>query len=96
MKDFLFAASGFIVFVIFLGFALWMGAVLITIVVISSILLLITLKFKIFYYRWRNKGIFNPTDPMNAVYTQTTTTTRTTKSGDNTIIDVEYQEISDK
>ncbi len=91
MTDFFAAVIGFIVLMLFIGFALWFGAALLVLVFISAALLPLFLVLQGYYMRWRYKKVFNPTDPGN--FTNKTTVTEH-KIGDTTIIDVEYEEIS--
>jgi predicted membrane protein len=81
---------GFLIFGLLVALALWFGAMLLLFIFITSILLTTFIVLRGYYLRWRYKDSFVKTSKIN---TQETEATNIIK---NTIIDVEYQDISDK
>lgn len=84
MTDIIFAVVGFLVFGIFIAFALWFGVAVILFVFVSSVLLALFIVIRSYYLRWRfNNAPLKPTkSPI--------------KEAETTIIDVEYHDISEK
>jgi Flp pilus assembly protein TadB len=84
MKDIIFSFLGFLLFGVLLAVALWFSVALILLVFISSAFLAVFILLRTYYLRWRYKDSFTA-QPENF--------SKVTK---NTIVDVEYHNISDK
>lgn len=81
---------GFLIFGLFVALALWFGAVLILFVFIISVLFTIFIVLRVYYLRWRYKEMFIKPPETSMQENKTTIIAK------NTIIDVEYHDISDK
>jgi O-antigen/teichoic acid export membrane protein len=85
MLELFFTLISLTIFVGFLIFALWFGAALIVVMLVSGVFLALFVVVRGYYLNWRyGKSNFSPTT--TAQHTQTQTT----------IIDVEYKDVSDK
>ena len=100
MRDILFAATSFLILMLFIGLTVFFGWALLVLIFISAALFPLFIRLQRFYMNWRYKGVFKSTDPDNFQEPSSSINANnipnTDNIGNNKIIDVEYQEIPAK